>query len=151
MRASFAGRFISCASSWSVAIREPTIHPTGRNRPHFLPTEAFFADRAAPSEELAFLPAVLFKRRAGPYYYRTCTVLAIIPTLRWSGHVHLTDGLGATAARRPGLRIRGCYTPLSFYGQTPWQHRTHWPTRRRQTGGQHVQTTPRRISVKHAV
>ena len=71
----FAGRFNSCASSWSVAIREPTIHPTGRNRPHFLPTEAFFADRAALSQKLALLPAVLFEHRAGPYYYRTCTVL----------------------------------------------------------------------------
>ena len=49
-------------------------------------------------------------------------------------------GLGATAARRSGLRIRECNTPLSFCGQGHWQHRNHWPTRRKQTRGQHLQT-----------
>ena len=51
---------------------------------------------------------------------------------------------------------RGCVVEhvthlFSFCGQTPCQHRNHWPKRRKQTGGQHVQTTPRRISMKHAM
>ena len=147
----FAGRSGSGAISCSVAMREPTIHPTGRNQPHFLPDEALFADRAPPFPGTdPFARRFCFKRRHGSSYYRTCTVVEIRLTLRRSGNVNLMGGLGGTAARRPGLHGRACNTPLLSNMWTTLLAAPQ-PLLRKQTRGQHVQTTPRRISIKHAV